>query len=191
MTKISYFKSRLQRNPELSRSIEPDEVQRLERNQEEIISYNAWRDSRKRYEMQQWLREQFDILLRKPQSKSEAIDFIKKPIAKGFRIHPALSHFSDTHVLFFFDFLAQRLQEMGYISTIADKRRFNRPYWEETIQRHILKGNNRNYSFEEIKIHTLFKDKGLCYLQLEATIPNNDNPRSSHDFSDLVHALTQ
>ncbi len=190
MTKISYFKGRLQRNPELTRIVEPDEVQCLERNQDEIKSYNAWHNSRKRCEMQQWLREQFDLLLRKPQQKGQAIDFIKKPNTKGFRIHPALSHFSDTHVLFLFDFLAQRLQEMGYVSNIADKRKFSRPYWEETIQRHVLKGTANHNTFQEIKIHTLFKDKGFCYLQLEAVVPNNDLPRSSHDFSDLIHALT-
>lgn len=194
MTKISYFKSKLERNPELTRVIEPDEEQCLERSHEEIASYNAWHKSRKRYEMQQWLREQFDIFSFKPHIETEAIDFKKNSTFKGFRIHSALSPFSDNQMLFFFDFLAERLQEMDYMKIQADKRKYTRPYWVETVHRQILRSNVskrfKNISFEEIKIHILFKNKGLCYLQLDAIISESELPHSSHDFGDLIYSLT-
>ena len=92
-----HFKNKFARNPELIAN-EPLVHQSLERTNEEITDYEQWKASNVRLAMVHWLRDQFMTQQCAPEHTHDGIDFIATATTKGFRLHPALTRFSDNNV---------------------------------------------------------------------------------------------
>jgi hypothetical protein len=140
--------------------------------------------------MLNWLREQFMTYQCSPNNTHDGIDIFSYSSSKGFRLHPALTRFSDNSFRHLFNHLKDKLVNQNYKLTLSDTRIFGRGYWDETIHRHQLKPlTEGGIEFGQVSIELVLKDDKLVNLRLDAFIPNTDLPRPSDDFAELVQAL--
>ena len=198
---FTHFKSRFKEQPDLGSTIEPLVREHVELNQSEEADYERWKNSSAQKDILVWLSRQFMVYKRTPNAAHEGIDFLFSPASKGFRLHPALTNFSDKTVTHLFHYLKERALEMGYGSPVSDTRIYQRPYWDETILRHSLRANNLHessfgdenesglFTFAQLTIELMLKDNHLVSLKLEATVPNSEMPRSANDFEELMQAM--
>jgi hypothetical protein len=195
---FTHFQASLINNPELAETSKPQTRKSLERTEKETRDYEKWKNTPTVAKMLFYLSEECQKHQTNPRKTHDGIDFYNAPSARGFRMHPALTRFSDSNVKLFFDFLKERLIALDYRAVSSDTLVFKRgDYWVETIHKHVLKAPNTNggYAenlvgdFDQITIELLLKDDKLCSLRLEATIPDSDLPRPTDDFAKLIQLL--
>jgi hypothetical protein len=190
---FTHFRARLKDNPTLSESSKPQTHKSIRRSDQETRDFDKWKASTRHISMLTWLREQLMTYQSTPTKTHDGIDFISSASSKGFRLHPALTRFPDTAVVHLFDYLKEQLMAFDYTLSVSDSRLFKRDYWDETIQRHVLKPKNAQSTegslFSEITIELILKDNHLCQLRMSAYIPNTDMPRQTSDFADLMQAI--
>jgi hypothetical protein len=185
---LTQFKATVSRNPQLIAD-KPTAYKTLVRTEREAADYHKWRESTAFFKMCNWLREEIQKSVATPRNTHEAIDFYKSPNTSGFRLHPALSPFSDAAVTYFFDFLKNRLTQLDYQAK-SETLIFERDYWQEKVHRHTLRTlNTEGGHFAEIRVELLLKDNRLCQLRMDANVPNTDLPHSTDDFERLFEAL--
>ncbi len=184
-----HFKNKFNRNPELI-ATEPLMEQSLERTNNEITDYEQWKDAPPQAAMLNWLRDQFMAHQCSPNNTHDGIDFFVTSSSKGFRLHPALTRFSDNSVRHLFNYLKERLLQANYRVSLSDTRVFGRGYWNETIHRHVVKPQAEfGDEFAQISVELVLKDDNLVSLKLDACVPNTDLPRPSDDFAEMMLAL--
>ena len=193
---ITYFQNKFQKNPELRTGVLGNQATQSASNltKEEIADYRQWRNSPHCYRTGAWLRDQYDVHQRQPFCTDEGIDFISTSTSKSFRIHPALTKFSDKNMMHFYHMIAEKMEQLGYVRGINEKRKFNSPYWVETLQRQhfhsVYESDNAILrGFSEVQVRVMFKNKGFCYLELEAIA--SEFPHAATDFSTLLDALVE
>lgn len=190
---FTHFRAKLKDNPTLADLNKPQSLKSIRRSAEENRDFDTWKASTRQMSMLTWLREQLMTYQSAPTKTHDGIDFTASASSKGFRLHPALTRFSDAAVIHLFDYLKEQLMMRDYTLTVSDARLFKRDYWDETIQRHVLTPRNAQNTegvvFSEITIELILKDKHLCQLRMTAHIPNTDMPRQTHDFADLMQAV--
>jgi hypothetical protein len=190
---FTHFRAKLKDNPTLSNIGKPKSHRPIRRTAEETRDFDKWKASTRQISMLTWLREQLMTYQSAPTKTHDGIDFIASPASKGFRLHPALTRFPDTAVVHLFDYLKEQLMAIDYTLTTSDSRLFKRDYWDETIERYILKPQNAQNTegslFSEITIELILKDNHLCQLRMNAYVPNTDMPRQTGDFADLMQAI--
>jgi hypothetical protein len=190
---FTHFRAKLKDNPALSNISKPQSQKPIRRNELEIRDYDKWKASTRQVSMLTWLREQLMTYQSAPTKTHDGIDFTASASSKGFRLHPALTRFPDAAVVHLFDYLKEQLIAFDYTLATSDSRLFKRDYWDETIQRHVLRPlnaqNTEGSIFSEITIELILKDGHLCQLRMSATIPNTDVPRQTGDFADLMQAI--
>jgi hypothetical protein len=190
---FTHFRAKLKDNPTLSNISKPQTQKSIRRNEQEIRDFDKWKASTRQTSMLTWLREQLMTYQSAPTKTHDGIDFTATTSSKGFRLHPALTRFPDAAVVHLFDYLKEQLMAFDYKVTTSDSRLFKRDYWDETIQRYILKPlnaqNTEGSLFSEITIELILKDNHLCQLRMSAYIPNTDMPRQTSDFADLMQLI--
>jgi hypothetical protein len=190
---FTHFRAKLKDNPTLSNISKPQSQKAIRRTETETREFDKWKASTRQTSMLTWLREQLMTYHSAPTKTHDGIDFMASSTSKGFRLHPALTRFPDAAVIHLFDYLKEQLIAFDYTLTTSDSRLFKRDYWDETIQRHILKPRNAQNSegvvFSEISLELLLKDNHLCQLRMNVHIPNTDMPRQTSDFADLMQAI--
>jgi hypothetical protein len=186
---FTHFRNKFERNPELITS-KPKLAQALEMSNEEITDYDKWKQSNTQKTMINWVREQFMAHQSAPGETHDGIDFFGTSTTKGFRMHPALTRFSDKSVNHFFNYLKDCVQDANYRTSLSDTRLFGRGYWDETVHRHILKPlSDGGSEFAQISIELKLKDNKLVSLSMVSSVPNNDMPRPSDDFTELMQTI--
>ena len=194
---FTHFQATILSKPELAAASKPHTRKPLVRTEKETKDYENWKDTPKMTKMLCYLSVESQKRQNCPNKTHDGIDFYNNSSARGFRLHPALTSFSDAHVKNLFIFLKERLVALDYQAVSSDTSVFKRgDYWVETIHRHVLKAPNSDgfftesvCGFEEITIEMLLKDNRLCSLHLEAKIPNTDLPRPTDDFANLIQLL--
>lgn len=111
----------------------------IERNEEEKLDYEHWKNTLVRRRLQDWLSDQFAIFKVLPEDIDEALDFLDTPSSKGFAIHFHKTQYSRRDTLHFMDFLKEQVLKLEYRTQISDTRTYEKGEWVETIERHYLK----------------------------------------------------
>jgi hypothetical protein len=190
---FTHFRAKLKDNPALSNISKPKSQKPIRRTAEETRDFDKWKASTRQVSMLTWLREQLMTYQSTPTKTHDGIDFMTSSSSKGFRLHPALTRFPDAAVVHLFDYLKEQLIAIDYTLATSDSRLFKRDYWDETIQRHVLKSQNalntEGSPFSEITVELILKDNHLCQLRMNAFVPNTDMPRQTGDFADLMQAI--
>ena len=195
---FTHFQATILSKPELAETSKPHTRKSLVRTEKETNDYDKWKNTPKLAQMLYYLSEECQKHQSSPSKTHDGIDFYATSSARGFRMHPALTRFSDAHVKFLFDFLKERLAALDYQVVSSDTSVFKREdYWVETLHRHILKSphvkgcysDNLVGDFGQITIDMLLKDNRLCSLRFEATVPDTDLPRPTDDFAQLIQLL--
>ncbi len=194
---FTQFQASILSKPELA-TTKPLTRKPLVKTEKETKEYDKWKNTPKLSQMLYYLTEECQKHQSSPRKTHDGIDFYSGLSARGFRLHPALTRFSDDHVKFLFAFLKERLIALDYQPVVSDTSVLKRgDYWVETIHRHVLKspnakgcyGENVVGDFGQITIELLLKDDRLCSLRFEAVIPDSDLPRATDDFANLIQLL--
>jgi hypothetical protein len=190
---LTYFSQKFATNPNLAAMSESFEPAIEQTHTKERANYELWKQSPTKQAVVEWLYDQYQRHSRTPKRTHEGLDFLRSGSSKGFRLHPALTNFSDQTAFCLWTYLHDCLVRAGYTSR-SDIRVHNRDnYWQETIHRHVLRPANETdwqaTHFAEIRMEALYKDNHLCYVELHATIPMSEVPRSSSDFADMMETF--
>ena len=188
---VTYFRQRLNQHPELTASA-PQTLQAFAPSEAELSAYETWRAAPASQQLYVWLADNFMAYQAKSDRVHEGIDFFMRKKARGFRIHPALTRFSDSHIQCLFEGLKDKLLGQSYTVLRAETQLIRRGVWDETIKRYFLAPHTEGVGhFPFIKIELLFKNNNLCFRHFEAGIPNTEQPHHTDDFAALVQALFQ
>ena len=193
----NYFKS-LFNVAEQSSPNQPLIHEIIERSEEELSAYQEWRDSLPARKLIDWLRQQHIEYLINPEQIDRSISFLNTPSSKGFAMYFDQVKYEREEILFFFDFLKEKVLGMRYISYVSDVRTYNRPNHIESIQRHYLKpsiylksveAGKVRQSFGNIAIELLLKDEKPDRLKFSATTYNDRIYEEPAQFSDLMQDM--
>jgi hypothetical protein len=182
------IKATISSKPELIADT-PTVVKAFARTEKEQTDYRKWHTSTSAFKIQNWLREELNTSQTSLLRTHDGIDFFRNGGANGFRLHPALSPFSDAVVEHLFDYLKDQLVKTDY-KVQSDTRIFERGYWQEKVHRHTFTPQvTEGGVFSQIVMELLYKDNHLCQLRMNAYISNTDLPHSTEEFARLFEAI--
>ena len=174
--------------------------QLIERSSAELADYERWKKTLVRRRLIDWLFNQYAIYQALPLDIDEALDFLDTPSSKGFVIHFAQTRYSRRDATFFFDYLKEKVRELGYRTQVSDTRTYNRPNWVETVARHYLKprptfqmeeqaSGKFNQKFGNITIELEIRDEQVHNLRFRATSYNDHLYEEAEGFGELMKQL--
>ncbi len=168
----------------------------IERSEKEKADYEHWKRTHVCHRIIDWLSIQYGIFLALPQDIDEAIDFLDLPSSKGFVIHFHKTQYSRRDVIHLFDFLKEKVQELGYRTQLSDTRTYTRLNWVETVERHHLKpktgfsGSGKvNQRFGNITIEVLLRNEVVHNLKLRANSYKDHLFQEAKEFSELMQSI--
>lgn len=173
----------------------------IQRNEEEIAAYQLWKRSLAKHRILDWLNMQYAAYLLQDTEPAATIDFLNTPSAKGFVLYfDDQLHNNTKDYIHLFDFLKERVLDIGYKSYVSDLRTYNRTQnnktWVETIQRHYLKPRPKfvenqplKQRYGNIKIELLFRNERIINLQFSATNYQDRKFEKAETFKDLMKIL--
>lgn len=168
----------------------------IRRSEDEKQDYAFWKDTLVRRRLQNWLADQYALFRVAPDDIDEALDFLDTPSSKGFVVYFFKTGYSRRDVQHFFDYLRERVLELGYRTQISDTRTFSRPQWVETVERHYLKPPSRDreagkffQEFGNITIENHLRDEQVHYLKFRATIYKDHQFHEAKTFQQLMQEV--
>jgi len=168
----------------------------IRRSDDEQQDYSFWKDTLVRRRLQNWLSDQYALFLVTPDDVDDALDFLDTPSSKGFVVYFFKTQYSQRDVQHFFDYLKERVLDLGYRTQISDTRTFSRPKWVETVERHYLKppsqGRTEGKFYQEfgnITIENHLRDEQVHYLKFRATIYKDHQFHEAKTFQQLMQEV--
>lgn len=169
----------------------------IQRSEEELVAYNAWKSSYILQQIRNWIRAEYEHFLRTNKVRStSSVDFLNIPSSQGFIAHFRQTNYSRREATFFFDYLKERVKTLNYRTQISDTRTYSRNHWVETVERHYMKprldfkeGEKLDQQFGNITIELEIRDEEVHHLRLRATHYQDRNFSPVQDFSDLMDIL--
>lgn len=186
-----------------SSPVKPYIQEPLEREEEEVESYDLWKRTLAKRRLLDWLNMQYASFVMNGEAEIDrTIDFLNTPSAKGFVMHFDEQLHNRSDFIHLFDYLQERVLDMNYKKYMSDTRTYNKTRndntWVETIQRHYLKprfkvldDNTFDQRFGNIKIELLFRNDKIRNLQFSATRYSDRNYAEGNTFNDLMRELLQ
>jgi hypothetical protein len=196
-----YFKGLFKKSEE-STAANPFMREAIERTETESADYELWKRTRSRDQMLAFINQQYANSLIEPERvETTAIDFINSASTKGFVMYFSERRDSLRDFCNLFDYLRERVLELGYVSYMSDERTYNKDLWVETIQRHYMKPSQRQHKSENpdkfvqlygnVMIELFFRNNELANLKFRATSYNDHKFEEAHNFSDLMRAISK
>ncbi|MEL6866735.1 MAG: hypothetical protein AAFP19_20095 [Bacteroidota bacterium] len=171
----------------------------LERSEEEQAGFVRWKKTLAKKRLLDWLNGEYVRFLINPKEIDEAIDFLQTPSSKGFVIHFNKTRYPQQEVIYFFDYLKERVLDIPYRTYLSDLRTYNRPKWVETVQRHYLKPPSqlRQYPapkqmdqrYGNITIELLLRNDKVHQLKFQATSYRDHLYQKAEGFKGLMQEL--
>lgn len=193
----SYFKN-LFKTVEESSPTQPVIHEMINRNEEELINYEKWKDSLSARRLLDWLQQQHVEYLINPKNVDRSMVFLNTASSKGFALYFEKKLASKQDYFFLFDYLKEKMLSLQYISYVSDTRTYNRSNWVESIHRHYVKPSIRLKSKEEgkvrqaygnVNIELVLRDDKVHQLKFNATSYNDRIYETASPFSDLMQTL--
>ncbi|MCB0571377.1 MAG: hypothetical protein KDC66_16515 [Phaeodactylibacter sp.] len=192
-----FFKSLFTKAEESSPS-QPLLHELIERSETERQEYEHWKNTLARRHLSDWLWQQYGLYQALPAEIDEAAYFLDTPSSKGFAIRFSGLRYSDKDAVFFFDYLKEKVCELGYRPQISDTRAYNRPNWVETMEKHYLKPRPKNTAggkyqqrFGNITIELELRDGQAHSLRFRATSYNDRLFEKAEEFAGLMQQLLE
>lgn len=168
----------------------------IHRSEEEKADYDHWKRTLVRRRLTDWLNDQYAIYRVLPADIDEALDFLDTPSSKGFVIHFYQTGYSRRDVTHFFDYLKERVRQLGYRTQISDSRTYHRVGWVETIQRHYLKprpdfsaGEKMSQAYGNVMIEMELRNEQVHNLRFRATSYQDRTFHEALDFRELMQEV--
>lgn len=195
-----YFKSLFKKSEESSSS-QPFIREAIERSTVEIADYDLWKRTRGKDQMLSLINEQYAHFLIEPAAMNTlAMDVLHTPSTKGFVLYYDEYRDNEKDFIHLFDYLKERVMELGYVLYMSDTRTYTKSLWVETVQRHYLKPPLKNNSSEEgkfyqrfgnILIELLFRNDKLVNLKFRANTYHDHKFEKAESFTELVRAVSK
>ena len=170
----------------------------IERSEGYNNGYQKWQDSLIKRRLLEWLSKQYAIYRVLPKDIDDAMDFLDTRSSNGFVIHFYKTNYNRQEVVYFFDYLKDKMRTLDYKLQISDTRTYNQDKWVETVERHYLKprlaveieGKN-NQGFGNVTISLVFRNDEVYQLKLQATTYSDHQYQEAAAFSELMAAILQ
>lgn len=174
----------------------------IERSKEEKEDYEYWKRTLVLRRLLDWVKNQFSIHQLQPQHTDETVDFLNTPSSKGFVVHFHETRYSKRDAVHFFDYLKERVLELGYRSQISDRRSYNRPDWVEMVERHYLKpgpvfnttlspGEKHQQRYGNIMLELEWRNDKIYNLRFRANSYRDRLFEEADDFQELMQLITK
>ena len=192
-----YFKQLFSASEE-STSSNPFIHELIERSPEELANYDQWKKTLSRHRLLNWLNEQHVQSMVNPADLDQAMDFLNTPSSKGFVIHFQKTRYPRQEITHFFDYLKERIMEMGYKSYVSDTRSYHKNGKVETVQHHYLKpsiykqigtGEKINQRYGNISIELMEQNDQIIDLKFRANSYRDHKFQDADSFNELMQAL--
>jgi len=168
----------------------------IQRSEKEKADYEHWKKTLACERLTAWLSIQYGIFMALPEGIDEALDFLDLPSSKGFVIHFHKTRYSRRDAIHLFDYLQEKVHEMGYRTQLSDTRTYTRLNWVETVERHHLKpktgfsGSGKvNQRFGNITIEVLLRNDVVHNLKLRANSYKDHLFQEAKEFLELMDSL--
>ncbi len=175
-------------NPAVHEVIERDETYRAE--------FEEWKHSLACRRLRDWLWHQYALWVSLPDEVEKTIDFLDTPSSKGFAVHYTNEQVPTRQCRFFLDFLREKVLELPYRQTLADRRVYMVKNDVETLERYYLKPRqNRtsnkliNQRFGNITIELVLRNDRPHQLRFRATAYNDRLYAEAGAFKELFQGL--
>lgn len=158
--------------------------------------FEKWRDSSRRFEISDWIKNQYKIYGLQMEEMDECIDFLNTPSAKGFVIYMNNCDYSLRELKFYSVYLKSRITLLGYVNYLSDIRSMQRGSCRETIYRHYLKpsikdqnGAKSDQLYGNINVELLLKNESPLHFRFCATTYNDHKFKAPKSFDELLEKL--
>ena len=194
-----YFKNLFQQAEESTPS-NPVIRAAIQRSVDEQDAYNLWKRTHSPQKMLRYINKQYANHLIEPENMDNAFGVLDTPSTKGF-----VMHFSDLRdnakdFKHLFDFLQEKVLEIGYKHYMSDTRTYNQPLWVENVERHYLKppidfANEAKTILKQrygnILIELLYRNDPLVNLKFRATRYIDHSFTPAESFTDLIRQIVR
>ncbi|MAT53076.1 MAG: hypothetical protein CMN32_01245 [Saprospirales bacterium] len=192
---FDYFKGWF-RKAETSTPSNPALHEVIERDASYKAEFEAWKESLACRRIMDWLWHQYAMWVSLPNEVEKSIDFLDTPSSKGFAIHYSEEQVPARECRFLLDFLREKVLELPYRQTLADRRIYMAQKEVETLERYYLKprqirsGENRiNQRFGNITIELVLRNDKPHQLRFRATSYNDRLYAEADAFKELFQGL--
>ncbi len=170
----------------------------LERSEVDLADYQQWHGTLAKRRLLDWLREAHLSYMMEGSTRDAAVDFLNTPSAKGFVLHLYKTRYRKREIIHFFDYLKERILELGYRTSLSDTQTYNRKDWVEQVDRHYLKpptdlrnpGRGKfDQRFGNITIELEYRNDKLYLLKFKATTYSDHLYQEAKGFEELMKTL--
>ena len=169
----------------------------IQRSEQELAHYEAWLQSAHSQQMLYWLQGMYDHFRRTKRSCDENLDFLMIPSVNGFVIHYDPERWDCDDFQSLFDYLKNRLKEIGYWSHVSDVRAVQRGRHIDTMQRYFLKPPRQfdtqesplDQHYGNVMISLNYCNERLCNLKFCATHYSDRQYKPPYDFAKLMETI--
>ena len=182
---------------EESSSSNPAVHELIERSEEELKNYTAWKNSLSQRRLMDWLNSEYITYLTSPDNVDQSISFLNTPSSKGFVILFNRTNYNLEEITFLFDLLKEKVLALPYRTYVSDYRTYMKNDKVETVQRHYLKpslklkvaGEKAGQAYGNITIELLLRNKKVVNLKFSATSYRDHQFKDASDFDELMRKI--
>lgn len=192
---FDFFKSWF-RKAETSTPSNPALHEVIVRDEDFKKEFEAWKASLACRRLMDWLWHQYAMWASLPDELERNIDFLDTPSSKGFAIHYAGEQLTARQCRFFMDFLREKVLELSYRQTLADRRVYMVNKEVETLERYHLKPRQKrtaenliNQGFGNITVELVLRNDKPHQLRFRATSYNDRLYAKADAFKELFQGL--
>lgn len=168
----------------------------IHRSEDFLSQYENWKEQLTKYRLIDWLNHEYALHISQPNDVDTALDFLNTPSSKGFVIHVHRTNYNKEEITFLFDYLKEKVLQLGYRTQISDTRTYNRPNWVERTDRHYLKPKpnfeettKMNQLYGNINIQLVWRNDMAHYLKFSATHYQDHLYKEVYAFEGLMNEL--
>lgn len=169
----------------------------IERSEEELKNYEAWKNSLSQRRLIDWLNGEYITYLTSPDNVDKSISFLNSISSKGFVIFFHRTNYNVEEITFLFDFLKEKVLGLPYRTYVSDYRTYMKNDKVETVQRHYLKpslklkvaGEKAGQAYGNINIELLLKNEKVVNLKFSATSYQDHLFKDASDFNELMREI--
>ncbi len=165
----------------------------IEREMEQELT--DWIGSLRMRRLFDWLRNQYILYLSKSTSDAE-IDFLDLPSSKGFVIHLDRTDFEIQEMELLLHHLKKLVLELGYKSSVSDRRSFKKGEVIHSVLRHYLKPRIRplgrdksDQKYGNINIELVLKNDSPAQFLFSASTYSDHKYHEAKAFEELMFLI--
>ena len=182
---------------EESSSSTPAVHELIERTEEELKNYEAWKNSLSQRRLMDWLNSEYITYLTSPDNVDKSISFLNSTSSKGFVILFHRTNYNLDEIIFLFDFLKEKVLALPYRTYVSDYRTYMKNDKVETVQRLYLKpslklkvaGEKAGQAYGNINIELLLRNEKVVNLKFSATSYQDHLFKDASDFDELMREI--